>query len=71
MWMFVWSNFQLGVLSSGGLHCSLISERCGLSFNKVEWLGFDLLQGTCCVVSAGSPSFGLGIKCHFFDSLFF
>ncbi|KAL6340753.1 hypothetical protein AAG906_027898 [Vitis piasezkii] len=53
MWMFVWPNFQLGFLSSGGLHCWLISELCGLSFNKVGWLGFGLLQGTRCVVSTG------------------
>ncbi|KAL6312906.1 hypothetical protein AAG906_016047 [Vitis piasezkii] len=49
MWMFVWPNFQLGFLSSGGLHWLLISELCGLSFNKVGWLGFGILQGTRCM----------------------
>ena len=69
----MWSNFHLGFLSSGGLHCWLINELCGLSFNKVGWLGFGLLQGTRCIVSAGSPSSGLRIEHRFFflDSLFF
>ena len=64
--MFVWPNFQLGFLSLRGLHCWLISELRGLSFNKVGWLEFSLLQGTRCVVSAGSPLSGLGIECYFF-----
>ena len=72
MWISVWPNVQLGFLSSGGLHCWLINELCGLSFNKVGWLGFCLLQGTHCIVSASSPSSGLRIECHcFLDSLFF
>ena len=63
----------MGFLSSRGLHCSLINEPHGLSFNKVGWLGLGLLQGTHCIVSAGSPSFGIGIELHFFllDSLLF
>ena len=65
MWMSVWPNFQLGFLNSGGLHCWLINEPCGLSFNKVVWLGLGLLQGTHCIVLTGSPSFGLGIEPHF------
>ena len=64
--MSVWPNFQLGFLSSGGLHCWLINELHGLSFNKVGWLGFGLLQGTRCIVSAGTPSSGLKIECRFF-----
>ena len=73
MWMSVWPNFQPGFLSSGALNCWLINELCDLSFNKVGWLGFDLLQGTRCIVSASSPSSGLGIELRFFllDSLFF
>ena len=66
MWMFVWPNFQLGFLSLGGLHCWLINELRGLSFNKVGWLRFGLLQGTHCIVLLGSPSSGLRIECHFF-----
>ena len=66
MWMSVWPNFQLGFLSSGGLHCWLINDLCGLSFNKVGCLKFGLLQGTHCIVLAGSPSSGLGIKRRFF-----
>ena len=64
--MSVWLNFQLGFLSLGWLHCWLINELCGLSFNKVGWLGFGLLQGTRCIVSVGSPSSGLGIERRFF-----
>ena len=64
--MSMWPNFQLGFLSSGGLHCWLINELCGLSFNKVGWLGFGLLQGTRCIVLVGSPSFGLRIERRFF-----
>ena len=75
MWMSVWPNFQLGFLSSGGLHCWLINELRGPSFNKVGWLGFGLLQGTHCIVSAGSPLSRLEIERHFYfyflDSLFF
>ena len=66
MWMFVWPNFQLPFLSLGGLHCWLINKLHGLSFNKVGWLGFGLLQGTRCIVSVGSPSFELEIERHFF-----
>ena len=70
--MSVWLNFQPGFLSSGGLHCWLINELCGLSFNKVGWLGLGLLQGTHCIVLAGSPSFELKIEHHFFlDYLLF
>ena len=64
--MYVQLNFQLGFLSSGGLHCWLINEPHGLSFNKVGWLGLGLLQGTHCIVSTGSPLSGLRIKCRFF-----
>ena len=64
--MFVWPNFQLGFLSSGVLHCWLINELCGLSFTKVGWLGFGLLQGTCCIILVSSPSSELIIKYHFF-----
>ena len=75
MWMSVWPNFQLGFLSSGGLHCWLINDLCGLSFNKVGCLKFGLLQGTHCIVSAGSLSSELEIERHFYfyflDSLFF
>ena len=73
MWMSVWPNFQLVFLSSGGLHCWLINELRGLSFNKVGWLGFGLLQGTHYIVSVDSPSSGLGIEYRFLllDSLFF
>ena len=74
MWMFVWPNFQLGFLSLGGLHCWLINELCGLSFNKGGWLKFGLLQGICCIVSASSPLSKLGIEHHYYfflDSLFF
>ena len=71
----MWPNFQLGFLSSGG-QCWLINEPPGLSFNKVGWLGLGLLQGTHCIVLAGSPSSKLEIeRCFFFfffvDSLFF
>ena len=65
MWMSVWPNFQPGFLSSGALNCWLINELCGLSFNKVGWLGFGLLQGTHYIVSVDSPSSGLGIEYRF------
>ena len=61
----MWLNFQLGFLSSGRLHCWLFNEIRGLSFNKVAWFGFGLLQGTHCIVLAGSPSSGLGIERRF------
>ena len=72
--MSMWPNFQLGFLSSRGLHCWLINEPYGLSFNKVGWLGLGLLQGTHCIVSVDSPLSGLRIERRFFfllDSLFF
>ena len=37
------AELHLGFLSSRGLHCWLINELRGLSFNKVGWLGFGLL----------------------------
>ena len=43
----------------------MINELRGLSFNKVGWLGFGLLQGTHCIVSTGTPSSELGIEHHF------
>ena len=64
--MSVWPNFQPGFLSSRGLHCWLINELCDLSFKQVGWLKFSLLQGTRCIVSAGSPSSGLRIEHRFF-----
>ena len=64
--MSMWPKFQLGFLSSGGLHCWLINEPRGLSFNKVGWLGLGLLQGTHCIVSAGSSSSELRIERRFF-----
>ena len=65
--MSVWPNFQLGFLSTGGLHCWLINEPYGLSFNKVGWLGLGFLQGTHCIVSVDSLLSGLRIEhCFFF-----
>ena len=51
----------------------MINEPRGLSFNKVGWLRLGLLQGTHCIVSAGSPSSRLKIERRFFllDSLLF
>ena len=60
------AKFSAGFLELRGLHCWLINELCGLSFNKVGWLRFGLLQETRCIVSAGSPSSGLRIEHRFF-----
>ena len=44
MWMSVWPNFQLGFLSSGGLHCWLINELRGLSFNRLGGSGLTFYK---------------------------